>query len=589
MNTLRPKALCSAIALSSLLIACSPATRDESTQADHPRAESPVVLIEPASSTLPRPRSPDTPVMTDMEYRTLPAPVGTALHGGDIAQESSSASFPSPSSFSPARAVYPSPSPRPDPRAGELYAPIEDGGVQFTSHNPVSTFSIDVDTGAYSNVRRFLNSGHLPPRDAVRTEELINYFSYDYGPAADSGHPFIVSTELSASPWHPQRQLLQIGLQAQDVQADILPASNLVFLVDVSGSMQADNKLGLLKTSLKMLLNQLGSEDRVAIVTYAGNTAVVLESTPGNERAQISAAIDRLSAGGGTNGGAGIELAYAQARQGFIEGGINRVILATDGDFNVGMVDFEALIGLVSDRRKHGIGLTTLGFGSGNYNDHLMEQLAGKGNGNYAYIDNLNEARKVLVDQRSATLHTVASDVKIQIEFNPAVVSEYRLIGYENRALAREDFNNDRVDAGEIGAGHRVTALYELTLAGSEGQSVDPLRYAGNRTRTEPATADQELAYLKLRYKPAAATSSVLLEYTVKLDRLQQDINRSSDNYRFAAAVAGFGQLLRANPALHSFDYDDVLALAQGARGEDEFGYRSEFINLVKTTQALSL
>ncbi len=381
----------------------------------------------------------------------------------------------------------------------ENYAHFEDNRLKRVSEQPVSTFSIDVDTGAYSNARHILNAGGLPVKDSVSVEEFINYFSYDYPTPKNRNRPFNVVTELGPNPWNPDTQLLHIGIKGYEVPKSEIPATNLVFLVDVSGSMRSDDKLGLLKTSLTMLTKQLRRQDRISIVVYAGASGVVLEPVSGNRKGEIIVALDSLSAGGSTNGGAGIRLAYAMAKQAFVEDGINRVLLATDGDFNVGTTNFEALKNLVEEKRKTGVSLTTLGFGSGNYNDHLMEQLADAGNGNYAYIDTLNEARKVLVEQMSATLQTIAKDVKIQIEFNPDVVAEYRLIGYENRILAREDFNNDQVDAGEIGAGHTVTAVYEIALAGSSGQRVDPLRYQ-TEDRADKATAS-ELAFLRLRYK----------------------------------------------------------------------------------------
>ena len=470
----------------------------------------------------------------------------------------------------------------------ENYASLEDNGIQRVVQNPVSTFSIDVDTGAYSNVRRFLNDGHLPPGDAVRTEELVNYFSYDY-PLPEGEEPFSFMTEISASPWQQGKHLIHIGIQAEEPNADLALAKNLVFLLDVSGSMNSPDKLGLLKTSLKLLTRQLQEEDRVAIVVYAGASGVVLKPTPGNETSVISAALDQLQAGGSTNGAAGIQLAYQLAEQSFVEGGINRVLLATDGDFNVGISDVNALKKLIEEKRRSGISLTTLGFGTGNYDDELMEQLADVGNGNYAYIDNLNEARKVLVDEMASTLQTVAKDVKIQIEFNPAVVSEYRLIGYENRVLATEDFNNDKVDAGEIGAGHSVTALYEISLVGSVGQSVDPLRYGPAALQApEPVNLSAELAYLKLRYKDPDGEVSRLVERAVLVDEITENLAATGPNFRFAAAVAGFSQLLRNNNMLGNFGYQQVLELAMGAKGDDNFGYRGEFINLVKTAQALS-
>jgi Ca-activated chloride channel family protein len=346
-----------------------------------------------------------------------------------------------------------------EPVDREEYAHLVDNGIKLAAENPVSTFSIDVDTGSYSNVRRMLTHGQIPRQDAVRTEEMVNYFSYDYPVPEDKKTPFSIHTEMTATPWNPDTKLLHVGIKGYDVAKDQLPPSNLVFLVDVSGSMNSADKLGLLKSSLTLLSKQLSHEDRISIAVYAGAAGAVLPPTAGDQTATIQAALDALSAGGSTNGGAGIRLAYNLAEQGFIKNGINRVIIATDGDFNVGTVNFEALKDLVEEKRKTGISLTTLGFGSGNYNDHLMEQLADVGNGNYAYIDTLHEAQKVLVDEISSTLNTIAKDVKIQIEFNPDVVAEYRLIGYENRLLNREDFNNDKIDAGEIGAGH-THAMY---------------------------------------------------------------------------------------------------------------------------------
>ena len=479
-------------------------------------------------------------------------------------------------------------SPRPmqprEPLDRENYAHFDDNPLKQASKESVSTFSIDVDTGAYANVRRFINAGRLPPSDAVRVEELINYFDYSYPLPDDAQQPFRVTTELAPTPWNAKTQLLHIGIKGYDVDKSQLPAANLVFLIDVSGSMASENKLELLRPALKLLTRQLRPDDRVAIVVYAGASGLVLESTPGSQQATILAALDNLTAGGSTNGGAGIRLAYNVARQHFIEGGVNRVLLATDGDFNVGTVNFEALKDLVARQRKSGIALTTLGFGAGNYNDHLMEQLADVGNGQYAYIDTLNEARKALVEELSATLLTIARDVKIQIEFNPAVVEEYRLIGYENRTLRREDFNNDAVDAGDIGAGHTVTALYEIALHGSGAALNDPLRY---QTQPEPESHSDELGFLRLRYKQPGTTDSVLLEQPMLLSSANTDLAMASERFRFAAAVAAFGQKLRGGRYLNGFDYDAILALARPARGEDEFGYRSEFLRLVGLAQSL--
>ncbi len=470
------------------------------------------------------------------------------------------------------------------PTNTEQYGHIDDNPVKRVTEHPVSTFSIDVDTGAYANVRRMLNQGQLPVKDAVRVEEMINYFSYDYARPQDTAQPFSVTTELAPAPWNRQSVLLRVGLKGYDIAAEKLPPANLVFLVDVSGSMLSADKLPLLQSSLGLLVQQLRAQDKVSLVVYAGHTGVVLPPTAGDQKATIRAALNTLTAGGSTNGGAGIRLAYAMAEQGYIKGGINRVLLATDGDFNVGTVSFEALKNLVEDKRKTGISLTTLGFGNGNYNDHLMEQLADAGNGNYAYIDTLNEANKVLVSEVSSTLQTIAKDVKIQIEFNPATVAEYRLIGYENRALNREDFNNDKVDAGDIGAGHTVTALYEITLAGAAGSRMDPLRYQGEARH--PQGDQNELALLRLRYKLPQSDSSQLLEQAIGKAEIK-DAGQMSADFRFASAVAGFGQLLRGGRYTEQFGYDQVLALAQSARGKDDFGYRGEFVSLVNLARTL--
>ncbi len=471
-----------------------------------------------------------------------------------------------------------------EPTNTETYGHFDDNPVKRVAEHPVSTFSIDVDTGAYANVRRMLQQGQLPVQDAVRVEEMINYFSYDYPRPRDTRHPFAVSTELAPAPWNRHSVLLRVGLQGYDIAPEQLPLANLVFLVDVSGSMQSPDKLPLLQSGLGLLVQQLRAQDRVSLVVYAGNTGVVLPPTPGDQQATIRAALTSLTAGGSTNGGAGIRLAYAMAQQAYIKGGINRVLLATDGDFNVGSVSFEALKNLVEEQRKTGISLTTLGFGTGNYNDHLMEQLADAGNGNYAYIDTLKEANKVLVSEMSSTLQTIAKDVKIQIEFNPATVSEYRLIGYENRALRREDFNNDKVDAGDIGAGHTLTALYELTLVDAAGDRMDALRYQ-RASRVSHANRG-EIALLRLRYKLPESDRSQLLEQPIRVAEIKPAAQMSTD-FRFVSAVAGFGQLLRGGRYTEQFGYDQVLALAQGARGKDAFGYRGEFISLANLARTL--
>ncbi|PKM24304.1 MAG: hypothetical protein CVV09_15335 [Gammaproteobacteria bacterium HGW-Gammaproteobacteria-13] len=462
----------------------------------------------------------------------------------------------------------------------EQYQKLAGNPVHAVAETPVSTFSIDVDTGSYANVRRFLNGGQLPPQDAVRLEELVNYFPYAY-PLPKSDVPFGVHTELAATPWNPESRLLRIAIKASDLRVDELPPANLVFLVDVSGSMDRREGLPMVQSTLKLLVEQLRAQDKVSLVVYAGSSSVVLEPTSGSEKAKIRAAIDQLTAGGSTAGESGIQLAYQQAQQGFIDGGINRILLATDGDFNVGISDFETLKQLAADKRKTGVYLTTLGFGTDNYNEQLMEQLADAGDGNYAYIDNLREARKVLVDQLSSTLATVASDVKIQVEFNPAEVSEYRLLGYENRALKREDFSNDKVDAGEIGAGHTVTALYEVVPVGGKGW-LEPLRYQTAKTDSKTG----ELAWLRIRYKAPGHNVSKLLEQPIQTADTRA-ISQASEDLRFAAAVAAFAQQLKGDTYTGRFSLADSAELARAAKGDDRFGLRGEFVQLVELAQSL--
>ncbi|UTW08358.1 vWA domain-containing protein [Pseudomonas benzenivorans] len=468
----------------------------------------------------------------------------------------------------------------------EQYQKLASNPVQAVAEAPVSTFSIDVDTGGYANVRRFLSQGQLPPAEAVRLEELVNYFPYAY-PLPQGEAPFGVATELAVTPWNSQSRLLRIAIKAADMAVEALPPANLVFLVDVSGSMDRREGLPLVQSTLKLLVDQLRAEDRVALVVYAGTSRVVLPSTAGNQKARIRAAIEQLRAGGSTAGESGIQLAYQQAQQGFIAGGINRILLATDGDFNVGISDFDTLKALAADKRKTGISLTTLGFGTGNYNERLMEQLADAGDGNYAYIDNLREARKVLVDQLSSTLSVVAKDVKIQLEFNPAQVSEYRLLGYENRALRREDFANDKVDAGEIGAGHSVTALYEIVPVGRKGW-LEPLRYgAVEAAADQPAGKAGELALLRIRYKAPQQRASRLLEVPIRAPRQVADIAQASEDLRFAAAVAAFAQQLKGGQYTGDFGLAASADLARSGKGEDRFGLRGEFIQLVELAQSL--
>jgi Ca-activated chloride channel homolog len=471
------------------------------------------------------------------------------------------------------------------PPITEKYQHQGDNQVHFAREQRFSTFAIDVDTGSYANVRRFLNGGSLPPRDAVRVEELINYFDYAYDSPRTRSEPFRVTTELAPAPWNAQALLLRIGIKGFEVPRAQRPAANLVFLIDVSGSMQSPDKLPLLKSSLRLLAEQLTARDRVSMVVYAGNTGVVLEPTPGDQQARIQAAIDNLEAGGPTNGGDGIRHAYQLAQAARLADGTNRVVLATDGDFNVGTVDFAALIELIETQRATGVALTTLGFGAGNNNDQLLERLADAGNGNHAYVDTVAEARKVLVSDLSATLHTIAQDVKIQIEFNPAEVLEYRLIGYENRALAREDFDNDTVDGGEIGAGHRVTAFYEIIKVNEQGRLGAP-RYA-TAAPTPRNDRRGELAHLRLRYQDPAGRDSELIELPI-MAAATVPLNRATADFRFAASVAAFGQRLRGGKYLDGFDYAAIAALAKGSLMEDGNGYRREFLGLIERAQALT-
>lgn len=469
-----------------------------------------------------------------------------------------------------------------EPANTEKYEARTDNPVHRTSEQPVSTFSIDVDTGSYSNVRRMLRQGVRPPADSVRAEEFVNYFSYQHPAPTSRNVPFRVTTELAAAPWDGKRQLLMVGIKGYDVPKATLPPSNLVFLIDTSGSMESPDKLPLLKQAFSMLVPQLRAQDRVSIVVYAGSAGLVLPPTPGDRHDEILTALDRLQAGGSTNGGDGIQLAYAMAKQSYVKDGVNRVILATDGDFNVGTVSQEALETLVGDQRKSGVALTTLGFGRGNYNDAMAERLADVGDGNHAYIDTPQEARKVLVDEMQSTLLTIARDVKIQIEFNPALVSEYRLIGYENRLLKREDFANDKVDAGDIGAGHEVTALYEITPAGSGGDRLPALRYG--QEKAARAVKGGELAHLRMRYKLPGADASRLIEAPI----LSSSLTTSpSQSFRFASAVVAYADLLRGGTQVGTWDWNDVGDAARGAEGDDRFGLRKEFVELVVQARLL--
>ncbi|MBO3700546.1 VWA domain-containing protein [Roseivirga sp. E12] len=469
--------------------------------------------------------------------------------------------------------------------SNESYKKIDENGFKSPWKNPYSTLSIDVDAASYSNVRRFINAGQLPPKDAVKIEEMINYFNYDYE-SPKGKHPFGVEHEVSLAPWNEDHKLVHVGIQGEKIEMDNLPASNIVFLIDVSGSMGNHNKLPLLKKSFKLLINELRRKDRVAMVVYAGAAGEVLESTPGNEKKKILKALDKLNAGGSTAGGAGIQLAYKIAKENFIEGGNNRVILATDGDFNVGASSDDDMESLIENQRKSGVFLTVLGYGMGNYKDSKMEVLADKGNGNHAYIDNILEAKKVLVKEFGGTLFTIAKDVKIQVEFNPATVQAYRLIGYENRRLNDEDFNNDKKDAGELGSGHSVAALYEVIPVGVESnfKPLDDLKYR-QKKKIELSGNESDLMTVKLRYKKPDEDKSIYLDTVVKNDVMK--IGKTSNNFRWSAAVAGFGMLLRDSDYSNGLKFDAVIRLAKAAKGEDEEGYRAELIKLVEMAELL--
>ena len=465
--------------------------------------------------------------------------------------------------------------------------------VKQVASEPVSTFSIDVDTSAYSFVRSSLQSGALPPRDAVRVEELINYFTYDYPRPESAEAPFKPTITVAPSPWNTERQLVHVALKGYELADNERPRANLVFLVDVSGSMASSDKLPLLKQGLTMLLNKLQPEDSVGIVTYASGSGIALEPTKVKEKAKIASAIARLGAGGSTAGAAGIQDAYRLARQAFDKDAVNRVILGTDGDFNVGTTDHQALKRLIEEKRKTGIYLSILGFGRGNYNDALMQALAQNGNGTAAYIDTLSEARKVLIEEASSTLFPIAKDVKIQIEFNPAVIADYRLVGYETRALRREDFNNDKVDAGEVGSGHAVTAIYEVTPVGAEVKTVDDLRYKqASPAKPVAASADApnagELAFFKLRYKLPDEDKSRLITMPVQSSSALDDLASAPGDVRFAIAVAGFAQKLRGDAWAGDVSYDDIIALANASKGADDYGLRAQFVELVRLAKALT-
>ena len=478
------------------------------------------------------------------------------------------------------------PEPYVTPEDRERFASFGTNPVRSALENPVSTFSIDVDTASYAFVRRSLKEGFLPEPDSVRVEEMINYFPYDWAGPQSAEVPFNTTVTVTPTPWNDGTKLMHVAIKGYDVTPVEKPRSNLVFLIDTSGSMQSADKLPLLKNSFRLLVEKLGPDDTVSIVAYAGSAGTVLEPTKVADKGKILAALDRLEAGGRTAGEAGIREAYRLAEETFAEGGVNRIMLATDGDFNVGEASDEALKRLVEDKRKGGVHLSVLGFGRGNLNDAMMQTLAQNGNGVAAYIDTLAEAEKVLVEEASSTLFTIASDVKIQVEFNPARVSEYRLIGYETRALNREDFNNDRVDAGDIGSGHTVTAIYEITPVGSPAQMIDDLRYGETAQGKSVVNAD-EYAFVKIRYKAPGEQTSRLIETPVTDANAVAAFAEAGEDLRFSVAVAAFGQKLRGTDALAGYGYDRIMEIAAAARGADPFGYRAEFLSLVRLASAL--
>ena len=501
----------------------------------------------------------------------------------EVEVTSNEAALMEPSANATSKMILSSPPP-PQQRNAETYKEIKENSFVAVAQQPVTTFSADVDRAAYANVRRIIGYGQIPPKDAVRIEEMVNYFDYDYpAPEEGSASPLRVSPELAPAPWNPNHLLLRIGLQAKKIDLAKAPPSNIVFLIDVSGSMDEDNKLPLLKSSFKMLLAQLRPDDKIAIVTYANGTKVALPSTSVKDKEKIIKVLDDLYASGGTSGGRGIQLAYEQAQKSFIKNGNNRIILATDGDFNIGINNTTDLEKFIEKQRESGIYMSVLGFGIGNYRDDMAETIADKGNGNYAYIDNITEAKKVLVNELSGTLFAVAKDVKLQLEFNPKYVKEYKLIGYENRMLANEDFTNDKKDAGEIGAGHTVTALYELVP--SDGKVAQSLRYQSQELNEKGK--GNELGFLKIRYKDPKVKDAKSVEITEPLVFNKKALKETSTDYRFAASVAEFGILLRDNSNKAKATYDQVIELAEGAIGKDPEGYRKEFVRLVKSVKML--
>ena len=542
--TLRRSSLLAAAALATLLAAC----------------ESQNVAVAPPPPPPPPPMAPPPPPPPPMADRAAV----TASRLGGVEQ------------------ALPAPEAQPGyVEDREEYRNVDINPVVAVAEEPVSTFSIDVDTASYSVARRYLNDGVLPPRDAIRPEEIINYFDYAYPLPDDADAPFAATTTITDNPWNADTQLMHIGIQGYDIVPDERPRANLVFLIDVSGSMGTPDKLPLALQALRMMLGEMDDDDTISIVVYASASGVVLEPTPVSERGRIEAALETLSAGGSTAGGEGLRLAYAMAERNLDEDAVNRVIMVTDGDFNVGITQDERLEDFVARKRDSGVYLSVMGFGRGNYNDALMQTIAQAGNGTAGYIDTLQEARRLLVEEASSTLFPIANDVKIQVEFNPARVAEYRLIGYETRALDRADFNNDEVDAGEIGSGHSVTAIYEITAPDSPARQIDPLRYQAASDAGDP---EGEFAFLRIRYKQPGEDESRLIEAPVT-DADQRVFSQASEDVRFAVAAAGYAQLLRGDPYLGDFGFDDVVSIAQGARGQDLFGYRAEFVQLARSAE----
>ncbi|RJE81963.1 vWA domain-containing protein [Paracoccus onubensis] len=556
----------------------TPAGRDLMTPPSDMSRPEVAAQPEPAASDAPAIAKPEAPAAQDLQAESTPAQPQADEVVGYNAQLRDAAPAPM------ARVgIAPDIAPAPPPANTEQFSNKDDNPLHVVAEDPVSTFSIDVDTASYALVRSSLNAGQMPPRDAVRVEEMINYFPYDYpAPGPEDVSPFKPTVSVFQTPWNPDTSLVHIGMQGELPAIEDRPPLNLVFLIDTSGSMDEPAKLPLLAQSFRMMLSKLNSDDQVAIVTYAGNAGIALEPTPASDRGAIEKALAGLQSEGSTNGEGGLEEAYRLAGEMSEEGEVSRVLLATDGDFNVGIDDPDALTDFISDKRDSGIYLSVLGFGRGNLQDDTMQALAQNGNGTAAYIDTLNEAQRVLVDQLAGALFPIADDVKIQVEFNPAVIAEYRLIGYETRALRREDFNNDAVDAGELGAGHSVTAIYEVTPVDSPARKADPLRYARQEMDSEATGKSDELGLLRLRWKDPGESESQLMEFPIT------ETDHPGSEAEFAAAIAGFGQLLRGSTFLQDWGYEDAIALATANRGADEFGYRNEAVRLMRLAETLA-